>query len=157
SNVTGNHTQGTGKAAAGNMLLAAGVYNIGTLTITGSIIVGNSSDPAQGGVGLGAGVLNSGSGTATLSGTTVAQNNLAPVSGGGGVTPGGDVNGAFVSQGNNLIGDGSGASGFGAAGDRVGTAAAPVTPTPTTTTATTPDEQRQVLLAAMYQDLLGRQ
>jgi hypothetical protein len=39
-----------------------------------------------------------------------------------------DVSGTFSSQGHNLIGDGTGSSGFTAAGDQVGTAASPIDP-----------------------------
>jgi len=54
-----------------------------------------------------------------LSNTIVARN-AAPI--------GPDVFGDVISNGNNLIGDGSGRSGFGVPGDQVGTASSPIDP-----------------------------
>jgi hypothetical protein len=64
------------------------------------------------------------SGTVNVKNTIIAQNTVAS----GGVGP--DVNGAFVSLGNNLIGIGDGSTGLvnGANGNLVGSAAAPINP-----------------------------
>ena len=119
STVSGNtaiHPNGSG----------AGIYNnAGTVTLTNSTLSGNQANPSttyNGAVilpapGSGGGIWNGG--TVNIKNTIVAQNTAA-------TDP--DVSGSFASGGYNLIGDGTGSTGFTAVGDRVGTAAAPVDP-----------------------------
>jgi predicted outer membrane repeat protein len=87
----------------------AGIYNdpSGRLVVRSSTIVENR----QGGGGIGEGIANV-NGTARVGNTIVVGNNL-------GSTPN-DVRGAFISEGYNLIGNSSNASGFTATGDQVG-------------------------------------
>jgi hypothetical protein len=82
------------------------------LTITNSTVSGNSASNAGGGI------LNLGSGTFSARNTLLAGN-MAPGS------P--DLNGLLTSQGHNLIGNGSGGSGYDPT-DRVGTASDPIDP-----------------------------
>ncbi|MEG4289262.1 Calx-beta domain-containing protein [Microcoleus sp. C2C3] len=104
----------------------AGIYNnAGTVTLTNSTLSGNQANPSttyNGAVilpapGSGGGIWNGG--TVNIKNTIVAQNTAA-------ADP--DVVGSFASGGYNLIGDGTGSTGFTAVGDRVGTAAAPIDP-----------------------------
>jgi hypothetical protein len=104
----------------------AGIYNkAGTVTLTNSTLSGNIANPSTtdfAGIilpvpGSGGGIWNGG--TLNVKNTIVAQNNAAT---------GPDVFGSFASGGYNLIGDGTGSTGFTAVGDRVGTAAAPIDP-----------------------------
>jgi Right handed beta helix region/FG-GAP-like repeat len=93
-----------------------GIWNSGTLTMTSCTIAHNT---AFGGNGGGLAV---GGGTVTLRNTIVAQNVLQPE----GQSPvGPDVAGTVVSQGHNLIGDSTGASGL-VATELVGTSAHPI-------------------------------
>ncbi|HVK06398.1 MAG TPA: choice-of-anchor Q domain-containing protein, partial [Armatimonadaceae bacterium] len=73
---------------------------------------------------IGGGVLLAIGGASAVRNTIIADN-LADA---GGIGP--DVFGAFTSGGHNLIGDGTGATGFadGVNGDQMGTAAAPIDP-----------------------------
>jgi len=119
STLSGNETTNAGSRGAG-------IYNkAGTVTLTNSTISGNKvnpsnkapsfplfSSPASGG-----GIWNGG--TVNVKNTIVAQNTAA-------TDP--DVSGSFASGGYNLIGNGTGSTGFTAVGDRVGTAAAPIDP-----------------------------
>jgi len=119
STLSGNETANAGSRGAG-------IYNkAGTVTLTNSTISGNKvnplntqpmfplfSSPASGG-----GIWNGG--TVNVKNTIVAQNTA---------TTDPDVSGSFASGGYNLIGDGTGSTGFTAVGDRVGTAAAPIDP-----------------------------
>jgi sugar lactone lactonase YvrE len=111
-----------------------GIDNEGTLTIRNSTVAGNSAGGPGGGVfnagvlavsdstiadnaaGAGGGVFTSG--PAEIYSTIVARNQALS---------GPDVAGPFRSRGHNLIGDGTGGSGF-AATDLVGTAASPIDP-----------------------------
>jgi hypothetical protein len=117
------------------------------VTIQNSTLSGNTTVTVNGG-DVGGGIYNNAGSTLTVSWSTLAEN-YAVVSGGGifndsgGTvslfntivamdTAGGDyhlddVGGAFASQGNNLIGNGDGASGFTDA-DLVGTTASPIDP-----------------------------
>jgi hypothetical protein len=133
----------SGSAGTG---FGGGVSNGGTMTITNSTISGNTA-------AFGGGIFDSGTLTVascTVSGNTALGNSISPGTGGGistgplsgvGVTildsiiarntgsgrP--DVDGTVTSLGHNLIGDGTGSSGFAAAaGDQVGTPANPVDP-----------------------------
>jgi hypothetical protein len=94
-----------------------GILNLGTLTVTNSTIVDNSA-PFPGVFNTGGGIENSG--TLTVGNTIIAGNTA--------FSSGPDVAGAVSSQGYNLVGDASGSSGFGAAGDQVGTDPSPVNP-----------------------------
>jgi hypothetical protein len=118
-----------------------GGIDASTATLTNCTVSGNSA-----GLGIGGGIEAS---TATLVNCTIAENlanndagGLFQVPGGtftlrntivalnlvavGGTSP--DVSGAFTSQGHNLIGDGTGGTGFGTNFDIVGTGANPIDP-----------------------------
>ncbi len=92
-----------------------GVYAYGRLTLTACTVSGNSAD-------LGGGIaLPSGANSRATIGDTIVAANAASTS------P--DIYGTVANdRGYNLIGDGTGASGVGAAGDQVGTAASPIDP-----------------------------
>ena len=146
----------TGVFVSGAQGPAGGLLNEGTMTITGGHISGNTGAEVSG-IWNASGSLNIANGTVsgnstgvaiklgdvqsavTLTNCTVASNPgggivvtspLAPVvrntiiAGNGGS----DVSGAFNSQGHNLVGNGDGATGFGASGNQVGSAATPVNP-----------------------------
>ncbi|MCH7720171.1 MAG: hypothetical protein IH988_04165, partial [Planctomycetes bacterium] len=83
-------------------------------TVTGNAATSNS-------VSEGGGIYNSG-GAVNLTNTIVALNTTA--------TSDPDVSGPFTSQGNNLIGDGTGSTGFtdGVNSDQVGTGGSPINP-----------------------------
>ncbi|WP_445241791.1 Calx-beta domain-containing protein [Microcoleus vaginatus] len=119
STLSGNQATNAGGSGAG-------IYNkAGTVTLTNSTLSGNIANPSttysDGSIfptpGSGGGIWNGG--TLNVKNTIVAQNNAAT---------GPDVFGSFASGGYNLIGDGTGSTGFTAVGDRVGTAAAPIDP-----------------------------
>jgi CSLREA domain-containing protein len=139
STVSGNRASGSGGGihSNGNSLTlvnstvsgntadgSAGILNSGgTMTITNSTVSGNSA------TFNGGGIFNSGSRTMTLTNSTVTNN--AAGGSGGGINNGGtailrnsivagntastgpDAVGGFSSQGNNLVGNTSGAVGFG--------------------------------------------
>ncbi len=88
--------------------LGGGIYNTGVATATNCTITNNSAQ-FEGGVYLG------GSGATFLIGNTIMAGNTASSS------P--DASGNFTSQGHNLIGNASGATGFTAAGDQTGVSA----------------------------------
>ncbi len=94
-----------------------GIFNeAGTVTITNSTISGNSAGTSAGG-----GVAkNSGLGTVTLTNSIMAGNMGSAA----------DGTGILISGGNNLIGDGTGITGFinGSNGDQVGAAGAAINP-----------------------------
>ncbi len=123
-----------------------GFYNSGTSaisTVSNSTLSGNSTD------GKGGGIFN-GSGTVTLVFSTLTGNQAANVGGGvfnnspyastnarntiiaanlnstNGINP--DVSGTYTSIGYNLIGDGTGSTGFDATGDIVGNSDNPIDP-----------------------------
>jgi hypothetical protein len=104
----------TNSTLAGNSAgTGGGIDNEGgALTLTDSTLSGNSATTTCGGLD------QAGSGTTTV-GNTVVAGNTAPSS------P--DVSGSLASQGYNLIGDGTGASGF-AGSDLVGTPDSPIDP-----------------------------
>jgi hypothetical protein len=119
STLSGNQATNAGGSGAG-------IYNkAGTVTLTNSTLSGNKANPSttnyDGSIlpapGSGGGIWNGG--TVNVKNTIVAQNSAAT---------GPDVFGSFASGGYNLIGDGTGSTGFTAVGDRVGTAAAPIDP-----------------------------
>ncbi|MBK8027355.1 MAG: hypothetical protein IPK19_39665 [Chloroflexi bacterium] len=126
-----------GNTAKGN---GAGLYNTGTLTVSNSTFNNNGSINGSVSFGFGGGLYNSGS--ATLSSTTMFGN-LASNSGGGikgdvtlantlvagnsSVNTGSDdISGAVTSQGYNLVGNSTGATGLGAT-DLKDAAAIPLT------------------------------
>ena len=127
----------------------AGLCNssTGTVNLTNCTISNNSAS-AFGGPGRAGGILNQSTGTVNITNCTIA-NNTADIGGGivnlssglvqirnsiVGLNTGGtsspDVNGAFTTQGHNLIGRNDGSTGFtpGANGDLVGTSASPLDP-----------------------------
>jgi hypothetical protein len=119
STLSGNETTNAGSRGAG-------IYNkAGTVTLTNSTLSGNKANPsnrvplfpALPSPASGGGIWNGG--TVNVKNTIVAQNSA---------TTGPDVFGSFASGGYNLIGDGTGSTGFTAVGDLVGTAAAPIDP-----------------------------
>ena len=107
-----NDTLNNNTATNGN---GGGADNLGTLTLISSTISANTVDNGSGG-----GLTNSGA-SATLQAAIVAGNQNF-------FSTGTDINGAFTSDGSNLIGDGTSATGFTALHDQVGTADAPVDP-----------------------------
>jgi len=118
STLSGNETTNAGSRGAG-------IYNkAGTVTLTNSTISGNKVNPSNKAPvfpllssAAGGGIWNGG--TVNVKNTIIAQNTAA-------TDP--DVSGSFASGGYNLIGNGTGSTGFTAVGDRVGTAAAPIDP-----------------------------
>ena len=121
-----------------------GIVTFGPTTITNSTISGNTSNNvgADGGGGI-----RSGFSTLTISNSTIAGNTAPSGSGGGirdvsgtvivrssiiaGNTDGGtapDVDATVTSQGYNLIGDGTGSTGFSGTADQVGSGASPIDP-----------------------------
>ncbi|MEG4406505.1 Calx-beta domain-containing protein [Microcoleus sp. MON2_D5] len=119
STLSGNQATNAGGSGAG-------IYNkAGTVTLTNSTLSGNIANPSTtdfAGIilpapGSGGGIWNGG--TVNVKNTIIAQNSAAT---------GPDVFGSFASGGYNLIGNGTGSTGFTALGDRVGTAAAPIDP-----------------------------
>jgi hypothetical protein len=119
STLSGN--EATSKGGQG-----AGLYNkAGTVTLTNSTISGNKANPNTANTfpGILPDPISSGAiwngGTLNVKNTIIALNSAA-------TNP--DVVGSFASGGYNLIGDGTGSTGFTAVGDRVGTAAAPIDP-----------------------------
>ena len=105
-----NSTISNNQAAAGG----GGIFVFGQLTLN-NVTISNNTATQGGGVSVGAG------GSASVRNTIIAAN-TAPTS------P--DVIGVFTSRGNNLIGNGTGGSGFtnGVNGDQVGTGATPINP-----------------------------
>jgi hypothetical protein len=118
-----------------------GGVSAGTATLANSTVSGNRTDVSGGGVWAtagqltnstvvenrsltGGGVFHNPGGELRVLNTIIARNAV----GTGGSGP--DVSGAFVSLGHNLIGDGTGGTGFtdGVSGDIVGTSAAPIDP-----------------------------
>ncbi|MEG4214284.1 choice-of-anchor Q domain-containing protein [Microcoleus sp. Pol14C6] len=122
--VTNSTLSGNEATSQGSM--GAGIYNkAGTVTLTNSTISGNKANPNTENPfpdvlpdRISSGAIWNG-GTLNVKNTIVAQNIAA-------TNP--DVVGSFASGGYNLIGDGTGSTGFTAVGDRVGTAAAPIDP-----------------------------
>jgi hypothetical protein len=104
-----NSTISNNQAAAGG----GGIFVFGQLTLN-NVTISNNTATRGGGVSLGGG-------SASVRNTIIAAN-TAPTN------P--DVTGVFTSRGNNLIGNGTGGSGFinGVNGDQVGTGAAPIDP-----------------------------
>ncbi len=129
STISGNTSDGEG----------GGIYSFGTVEVTNSTISGNIAESNGGGIYN----LNRGDGSElTLNNSTITDNTA--YTGGGifnetlatikntiiarnnGTNP--DVEGVFNSEGYNLIGDGTGSTGFTAPGDQVGTSTDPIDP-----------------------------
>ncbi|HNG33922.1 MAG TPA: choice-of-anchor Q domain-containing protein, partial [Blastocatellia bacterium] len=117
STISGNHIDnGTGDNAGG-VWNCCGPLTIINSTITGNSAAGNSGAPSAGGL-----LQDSCCGGSV----TVLNSIIAGNTGTGGAVA--DVSGAFVSNGYNLIGDGTGATGFTGTGDQVGTTVTPINP-----------------------------
>ena len=101
----------SGNSASGN---GGGVYTTsgGTTTMAGATVSGNSA-------GISGGGLYNGDGTVNIGNTIVAENTAT--------TSGPDALGTFASQGNNLIGETDGSSGW-VGSDLTGTSAQPLNP-----------------------------
>ncbi len=116
---------GSGGVASGT------ICNLGAMGITGSTISGNVGSGGAGGTGTHGSNGASGKGiggiTSIAGGSGTVRNTIT--AGNTGNNGGGnDVDGAFVSSGYNLIGNGDFSTGFTATGDQVGTTAAPINP-----------------------------
>jgi hypothetical protein len=95
--------------------VGGGIYNfLATLTVTSSTLSGNSASGAAGGGGI-------------YNGTSAVTNSRNTILAGNSASYGPDMSGFLHSQGHNLIGDGSGASGFNDT-DLVGTPDLPIDP-----------------------------
>jgi len=114
--ITNSTISGNSAGQSGGGIANGNLYNGGTVTLAYSTLTGNSA-PTGGGI-----IAIDGSGfepTITrLRGTVVAGNT--------GTTSHPDVEGTFISNGYNLIGDGTGGTGFTGTGDLVGTGATPI-------------------------------
>jgi len=84
----------------GSTDIGGGIYNIGTLKLSNSTVSGNTATSGS----SGGGIYSNSVGTMTLSNTIVARNSA---------TTKPDASGSFTSDGNNLIGDTTGSSGWG--------------------------------------------
>jgi CSLREA domain-containing protein len=125
----GNAAGLTGEFGGNGGSATGAIVNMGTMTVTATTLSGNTGSGGAGGAGsnkfnggssgTGNGGLSAVNGTSTVRNTISANNNGNH---GGGV----DVNGTFTSGGYNLLGIGDSSTGFGATGDQVGTAAAPI-------------------------------
>ncbi len=105
--------------------IGGGIYNDGTLTLLFSTLTLNSAANGSGvynDPGLVAGSFVMPSGTVNVRNTIIAGN----INSTDGVNP--DVSGTFASFGYNLIGNGTGSTGFSATGDIVGTSTKPIDP-----------------------------
>jgi hypothetical protein len=117
-------TQGGGGSAYGGALFNfSGAVTITSCTFAHNVADGGAGGGNTGGHGFGSGIANPADfgGTVTLADTIVARSDSS-------TGPAPDVYGVFTSSGYNLIGDGSTASGFGAAGDQVGSSTARIDP-----------------------------
>jgi uncharacterized repeat protein (TIGR03803 family) len=125
SNVTfsGNSAIGGPSTGTGGDGFGGAVYSSGgTVRVCNSTLAGNTSSGGLGGTpgsGFGGGLFNAAGGIVEVQNTIVATNVAAH---------GPDVDGAFDSDGNNLIGDGTGSTGFTSSGDQVGTSGSPLDP-----------------------------
>jgi len=98
----------------------------GTATLVNCTVTANTSDFLNSGAGEGGGIFRGG-GTVSLGNTVVAGNYDTPLNGGfGNIRP--DISGAVTTQGHNLVGIATGATGItnGVNGDLVGTSTAPL-------------------------------
>jgi CSLREA domain-containing protein len=137
--VSGNRT-GTSNRGVG---LGGGITNFFNLYLNNSTVSGNVTGNGSSNIGGHGGGIYSGTGNLTITNSTITGNTAANnigngiratvgivrntlIAGNGG--NGADASGTFTSQGHNLIGNGSDSTGFNAAGDQVGTTAAPIDP-----------------------------
>ncbi|MDF5712884.1 MAG: right-handed parallel beta-helix repeat-containing protein [Rhizonema sp. NSF051] len=128
--ITISNTTISGNSASGKSTLAVssdsnvnnggGIYNRGTLTLVSSTLTINSATNG-GGIFNSLGSPYSYPDIANVQNTIIASNLLNE----NGINP--DVSGIFTSNGDNLIGDRTGSSGFDALGDVVGTSDNPIT------------------------------
>ncbi|MDF5727584.1 MAG: hypothetical protein PUP92_05975 [Rhizonema sp. PD38] len=123
STISGNRASGKNTIsvlASGNVNNnGGGIYNRGTLTLVSSTLTLNSATNG-GGVFNDPGYPYFNPGIANVQNTIIASNLLNE----NGINP--DVSGTFTSNGDNLIGDPTGSSGFDALGDVVGTSDNPI-------------------------------
>ncbi len=106
-----------GNGLGGGLYLGGGTVSIDHSTLAGNAAVAGGTNVYQ--FGIGGGICNSGS-ELQMHDTIVADNSAE------GLAP--DLSGSVTSLGYNLVGDGTGSSGFTAPGDQVGTAANPIVP-----------------------------
>jgi uncharacterized repeat protein (TIGR03803 family) len=142
----GGGSGGTSAAAAGGGFGGAIFNQGGMVTLSNDTFFGNTATGGTGGGdGSGGAILNS-SGTVRVFNSTLAGNRSTGLAGGISNLPGGtvevqntiiatdlaatspDVAGSFTSDGYNLVGDGTGSSGFTSTGDQVGTGSSPLDP-----------------------------
>ena len=113
----------SGNSAANN---GGGIFNDGTIFLIGdpnnATVTINNSTLTLNQAADGGGVFNLAPGSARVRNTIIASN----LKSADGLNP--DVAGRFTSDGYNLIGDGTGSSGFAATGDIVGTSTDPIDP-----------------------------
>ena len=132
--VAGNKADGAAGSAGflgGNGGKAVGaIYNAASATMTATTISGNEGTGGAGGdsgskAGNGSTGTAVGGVSATAGSPTTIRNTIIAANSGRTVS---DVEGAFTSQGYNLVGVGEPSTGFGAAGDQVGASSAPLDP-----------------------------
>jgi hypothetical protein len=122
STVSGNRAAAGGGIATTSSILGGGAVDLRHSTVVRNAVSATAGN--GGGIGSRPGFP---AGTVTVAHSILAENGFEP--GVTGVT-GPDVSGAVTTQGYNLVGNGSGATGIvnGVRGDQVGTAAAPINP-----------------------------
>jgi len=103
----------------GGGILIPNWFRSDTFNILNCTLTGNTASVTTPGTG-GGGIFATSNNTVSI-GNTIVAGNVAPAG-----NP--DAFGPYSSQGSNLIGDGSGSSGFTASGDHVGTGGAPINP-----------------------------
>jgi len=107
---TGGGGGNGGSRAGGNGGIGRGaVFNRGAMTITACTVSGNSGTGGAGGTGTPGGAAGSGTGGLTNVNSATISNTLSAGNTG---SAGPDSSGAFSSNGYNLIGDGTGSSGW---------------------------------------------
>lgn len=117
-----------GRGGAGN---AGAVFSQGTMSVTAATIAGNTASGGSGGAGTnrgGAAGTAKGAGVAAAAGVSSTIGNTISAGNMLGTGSASDADGAFTSNGYNLIGVGDFSTGFTATGDQVGTTAAPINP-----------------------------
>jgi uncharacterized repeat protein (TIGR01451 family) len=122
STVANNTIYGPLNASGSSSAVGAGIYTNASLQLYSDTIAGNSISGQAASLQSGGGVYNETTlgGVVTMANTIVAQNSAANAP---------DFSGPVSSSDHDLIGDGTGSSGFSAArGDQVGTTAAPINP-----------------------------
>ena len=107
---------GNTAVTGGGIFIQTGV-RADTFNILNCTLSGNTASVATPGTG-GGGIFATSNNVGAI-GNTIAAGNIAPAG-----NP--DAFGPYTSQGSNLIGDGSGSSGFTASGDQVGTSTGPI-------------------------------